>query len=164
MLKQWMRFSGLLVVVTLFLVGCASSNGINAKMHISAAEYLNPSEVGEASPITLNFYELKSSAGFKQADYFELQANAASALNGDLVDKQSIEVRPGQHLDYKLFLPEGVKFIGVTAGYRNIDQSIWRSVIAVVEKKKKLPSWQSQKNITVHVNVQSQELHARLKK
>ena len=151
----------------MFLSGCASTSGVNANVHIVSASYLNPSDSGEASPITLTFYELKSSAAFKQADYFDLDSSAASVLNSDLIDKQSIEVRPGESLKQGLFLPDGVKYVGITAGYRNIDQSIWRATIPVLNKKShigQLKAWQSQKNINIYIHLQSQQLIAGLKK
>ena len=163
-LKIYMWFG--VGLIAFLLTGCAGTSGVNANVRVAAASYLNPSDSGEASPVTLTFYELKSLAAFKQADYFDLDSSAASVLNSDLIDKQSIEVRPGEVVKHSLLLSEGVKYVGITAGYRNIDQSVWRATVPVVDKKShlgKLKAWKKQKKINIYIHLQSQQLIASLK-
>jgi type VI secretion system protein VasD len=148
---------------SILLVGCATQNQRQATMHMSAAHYLNPSIAGGAEPITVDFYVLKTPVAFKSANYFQLTQNTAAVLGDQLIDKQSVEVRPDQHFDHALFLPPNVHYIGITAGYRNINQSKWRAVITVpVHKDKKLSVLKSNQNVNVDVVLQSQELHAQL--
>ena len=80
------------------LTGCSSSTLINTKMNINGASYLNPDVNGRPSPVMVSFYELTAPMSFKQADYFQLQANPGSVLGNDLIDEQTIELRPGKSL------------------------------------------------------------------
>ena len=133
------------VIISINLIGCGSSQMIHAKMQMAAADYLNPDINGQAAPVLVTFYELTTPMAFKQADYFALQNNAGAVLAGSLIDKQTIEMRPRQMLSHTLSMPESVRYIGVTAGYRNINQSKWRAVLPI--PKKKLHWYSNHKNI-----------------
>ena len=148
-LLKWIALSG----AGLLLCACAKGPDVSASMNMTAAQYLNPDIQGNAAPIMVSFYELKTPMSFKQSNYFDLSANAESVLQDTLVDKQTIEMRPGESKNYKLNFPRSVRYIGITAGYRRIDQAVWRSVIAVPVKKD---------SISVSVNLESEALNARL--
>ncbi len=147
--------SGLVVVLlcSLMLVGCGKSPDVTASMNLKSADYLNPDVGGDASPLMVSFYELTSPMSFKQANYFDLSANAESVLQDTLIDKQTIEMRPGESRSYTLNFPRTVRYIGVTAGYRRIDQAEWRRVIAVPSKKN---------SVSVLVNLESEALKTRV--
>jgi len=146
------------------LSGCGSSEMIRAKMQMSAADYLNPDQNGQAAPVMVTFYELTSPVAFKQADYFALESNAGAVLGDSLVDKKTIEMRPGQANTHRLSMPESVQYIGVTAGYRNIDQSKWRAVVQVPKKKSHWYSLSDGHYLRVQVALHSQNIEVKLVK
>lgn len=144
----------------LLLLGCAESNGIGVHMHVRAANYLNPNINGQSSPVTLSFYQLKSTASFKQATYFQLAQNASAVLGNDLIDMQQFEVRPNQHITYPISVPPNTKYIGITAGYRDIDRSTWRAVIAVPKNKDHWHVVHTSHQLSAIIDLQSKQLKA----
>ena len=151
------------VIAILALTGCSNSSLIRTNMNVNSAQYLNPDVNGQPAPVMLSFYELTSPMSFKQADYFQLLNNAGGVLGNDLIDKQTIEIRPGQTIDHVLTLPPSVQFIGVTAGYRNIDQADWRKLIQLPQKKS---HWYTSGGhaLKVQVDLHSQQVEAHLVK
>jgi type VI secretion system protein VasD len=143
----------ILAVSLLFISGCAHTPDVSAKMNMQAAEYLNPDINGQAAPLILSFYELKSPMNFKQASYFALANNASAVLQDDLVDKQTVEIRPGQKKTYRLSFSRSVGYIGITAGYRNIDHATWRAMVQMPPKAD---------SVSMDVDVQSEDLQVRL--
>ena len=152
----------LLSLAMLGLNGCTSPNAIQANMNVQAAKYLNPDVNGRASPIEVSFYQLKTPFAFNQANFYKLQDNAAAVLQDNLVDKNTIEIRPNQQRVYKLSLPMSVHFVGITAGFRSMDHAKWRALIRVPKPKSKWYHWWNANEITVSVDLHTQEIKARL--
>jgi type VI secretion system protein VasD len=94
---------------------------------ISASPTINPGPSGKASPLPLIVYVLKSPGKFQSVDYFELKNNGASALSGDIVDSTSISIRPGETKTVSLNSGIDGTYIGVAAGFREIDSAKWRA-------------------------------------
>ncbi len=122
----------LLLALTLWLSGCAWPHYIaNLNVNIQGASYLNPDVNGRASPLVLTFYQLKSPYQFQQLSFEQLGANAGKNLGTDLIDKQSVEIRPDSNRKAQFALPEDAKYIGIVASYRNIDHSKWRQLVQI---------------------------------
>jgi len=63
----------LMLATAILLTACASSpRPTVVVMHIQAAADLNPTAGGQATPVRVRLYELKSGAVFSRADYFSL--------------------------------------------------------------------------------------------
>ena len=142
-----------LAIVAVALASC--SGAPEAKLYLNSAQYLNPNINGRPSPVVLSVYELKSAYAFKQASYYALTSNLAKTLGPNLIDKQTIEIRPNSSKSFTQDLSPNTHYIGLIAGYRNIDQSTWRQVIPVTAGKKK---------IKINVTLESQGLVATLAK
>lgn len=150
-----MKKIGIVLILVSFLWGCADNTGVMANMQMKAATYLNPDISGQAAPLMVTFYELKSPLDFKSANYFSLSSNAASVLQNNLIDKHTLEIRPGEQVNYKISLPPSVRYVGIVAGYRNIDQAKWKRLVAVAPNSKR---------IQIQINLMSQELSVAVSK
>lgn len=95
---------------------------------IEAAAGVNPDEKGQAKPIKVRIYELKTAEAFNTADYFALDTTDKTLLGADLLAKDEFILKP---LETKTIVrtsnPE-TAFIGVLAGYLDLSQSVWRVV------------------------------------
>lgn len=121
------------------LSGCAifKKSGPTTELDISAVEYLNPNINGQASPIVVTVYQLKSPYNFKQANYHALASNSAKALSSDLIDKTTLEVRPSEQKNISIPLSPNTKYIGIMAAYRDIENSNWHTTLEVENDKHK---------------------------
>jgi type VI secretion system protein VasD len=94
-------------------------------------ETINLNEAGVPSPIVLRLYELKDTANFSAATFFELFDNDTARLGGDLVSKREIELKPNDKRTFERDTPLETRFIGVIAGFRQLDVAEWRTVAEV---------------------------------
>ncbi|AZC51287.1 Type VI secretion lipoprotein/VasD [Pseudomonas chlororaphis subsp. piscium] len=125
----------LLFATVLLLTACASSppppNPTVVVMHIQAAADLNLSAGGQATPVRVRLYELKSGAVFSRADYFS-QVNATSAtLSTDLVAQDELLIQPGQQLTLERKLDEQSRLLGLVVSYRELDSAVWRQMVSI---------------------------------
>ncbi len=128
MVKLWQT-----LLLTLLL--CACSHGARqANLAVTTAHYLNPDVSGRPAPIVVSIYQLKFANRFSQTDYQQLNDNAANLLGDNLIDRQDIEIRPGEHRTVHIDLAQDTEFIGLVAHYRNINAAKWRAVISAPPK------------------------------
>ena len=128
----------LCLVTTLFslLTACAMfSSEPQTTVHIRSANYLNPNIYGHSSPVVLTIYQLKTQYAFHQADYNALTNNSGKVLGGDLIDKNTIEVRPNTQMKVNQPLSPNTQYLGIVAAYRNINNATWHKVVKIKKKK-----------------------------
>lgn len=101
------------------------------KFLIEADSLVNPNEKGEASPVVVRVYELKSVTAFMQASFFELLDNDTQKLGADLVAKREFELKPGAREEFERDTPIETTEIGVVAWFRNLDQADWRKTFKI---------------------------------
>ena len=147
-----------IVIASCYLSACSFwGDGVpTAEINIDSAQYLNPAVNGRTSPVVLTIYQLKNKSVFKSTDYSALATNSSQVLGGDLLDKSVVEVRPGSHIHISQPLTVDIKYIGVTAAYRDIDKATWRKVIAVDITKNKTSK--------IDINLESEALNVSIKK
>jgi len=116
------------------VAGCLG-NPTKIEADIAAAEDLNPDHRGRASPLVVRIYQLKSDLAFNNASFFALYDNDEAELGADLVGKEEIELRPGEDMVYSRKLEDDTRFVGVLAGYRDIDNASWRAVTEIKKGK-----------------------------
>lgn len=124
------RATLLLVFATLALIclgSCASSPKVHGlQIRMSASADANPDLENRASPLILHILELTAIDEFNRADYFSLTKNDASALGVDVLNKTEVILTPGAQKVVDLELGETISYLGFVAGYRDIDNSLWR--------------------------------------
>jgi type VI secretion system protein VasD len=116
-----------LTCATLALAACGSApkkHGL--EILITASADVNPDLESRASPVILHVLELTAIDEFNRADYFSLTQDDAAALGVDVVNKTELILTPGSQKSLTLELDEKVTYLGLVAGYRDIDNSRWR--------------------------------------
>ena len=101
------------------------------KISLAAASDANPGPDGQGAPVTLRVYQLASSAGFGNAEFFPLYNADAATLGADLLKRDDVVLAPGQTRDLTLMPRDDVKFLGVFAGLRDYQGAQWRGAVDV---------------------------------
>ncbi|WHS60233.1 type VI secretion system lipoprotein TssJ [Pseudomonas sp. G2-4] len=109
----------------------AEADTAAVELHFHAISGLNPGATGQPAPVRVRIFELKNAATFGRSDYFALAERAQATLGADLIDQDEVLIQPGQQLSLQRDLDPATRHIGLLVGYRELDQSLWRSVINV---------------------------------
>ncbi|EMN1927514.1 type VI secretion system lipoprotein TssJ [Burkholderia ambifaria] len=118
----------------LALSACASSGEpkpkepIRLDMRVNARPDVNPDDRGRAAPIVVRIYELKNDGAFNAADFFTLQTRDKTALADDVVKRDELQLRPGEHQTLVRRPDPVTTTIGVIAAYRDLPNAVWRAV------------------------------------
>lgn len=116
-----------IVLSAAILAACgAAPKERSMTMQITASSDVNPDLQSRPSPVVLHVLELSSIDEFNRASFFELTENATAVLGGDMLNKTEIILTPGGSRSSTLDLGESVAYIGLVAGYRDIDNARWR--------------------------------------
>lgn len=91
----------------------------------------NPDHRKRPSPVVLRLYELKGRAQFDALDFVTLTERDKETLGADLVSREEIVLRPGETRTITKKVSPDAAFLGVTAGFRNIERAQWRAVTAL---------------------------------
>ena len=124
-------------IALLVLAGCTPNipKPVPIAGNLIAAAAVNPDITGRASPVAVKIYQLKSAGSFESGDFFALYAQPAATLGADLVSLTEITVRPGETKRFDQEIELQTRFVGVVAGFRNLENAQWRAVVPVPPKK-----------------------------
>ncbi|RMP68566.1 hypothetical protein ALQ18_03562 [Pseudomonas marginalis pv. marginalis] len=129
----------LMWVVMGLLAGCSSLSPFSTltklDLTLTASEQLNPDLNGRPSPVVVHLLELKHPVAFEHADFFSLYERAELALNKDWARSEELELRPGEHLTFKLRSEPQSRYVGVVAAYRDLPHVQWRWVLALTPQQ-----------------------------
>lgn len=120
------------------LAGCGGAPAPKVsplRVQITADPSINPNADDTPSPTVLRIYELRSDTVFRQADFFALFDNDAQTLGADLISKREFELLPGQSQSYERDAPIETDFLGVIAGFRDINTAQWRAIVPVKRER-----------------------------
>jgi type VI secretion system VasD/TssJ family lipoprotein len=106
---------------------------IPLEITLGALEDVNPTATGRPSPIVVRIFELANESRFQAADYFELMGQGAVSLEGDVLSSEEHTLLPGEVRVVRKRALLGSKFLGITAGYRDLGSSTWRAVVPLPE-------------------------------
>lgn len=134
------------------LLSCASSAPPKQVIALSltAASDLNPDVNGRASPVAVTIYQLASTSGFRKSDYRSLTENNMAVLGKDLLEVNTITIRPGQTLNLEYPVSKGERGFGVVVGYRIIDTSGWQLIYEYPREKSGFWSRFGSKEVSSH--------------
>jgi type VI secretion system protein VasD len=76
----------------------------------------------------VRIYELKNDGAFNAADFFTLQTRDKTALADDVVKRDELQLRPGEHQTLVRRPDPVTTTIGVIAAYRDLPNAVWRAV------------------------------------
>src|SRR5690625_3605842 len=89
------------------LAGCSSNKSrvgslfnADTDVHLTliADGYINPGHQGDAAPLFIRLYELKSGDAFRRASFIDLYENAETALDNDLLNQRQLSDRKSTRL------------------------------------------------------------------
>jgi type VI secretion system protein VasD len=116
------------------VVGCGTApTAIRA--NIVAAADVNPDVRGRPSPVVVKVFELKSLAAFETADFFSLFEKDKETLGAELLARDEFTLIPGEQKALARELKPEARYVGVVAGFRDLERSTWRATIPVPPKK-----------------------------
>jgi type VI secretion system protein VasD len=125
--------------LTLLLGGCGGGDKgpptTGLRFIVSADDLINPNAESQPSPVVLRVYELKSLTAFEAATFFQLLDNDTAVLGPDMVAKREIEIKPGERQGFDRNTPVDTHFIGVVAGFRDIDSASWRAHLEITPQQ-----------------------------
>jgi type VI secretion system protein VasD len=119
------------------LASCASKNefSVDFKSNIRAATNVNPDFKGQPSPVVVRLYQLAGKAAFDTLTYAEFFENDHSKLGNEYITLDEFLIEPDSTTPVELKISENTRFIGVIAGFRDLDQATWRHTLAIPEKR-----------------------------
>ena len=126
---------GILVATTMVLLSSCGGAPKREKigLQVSATADVNPDQQGRPSPVMLHVLELNSEEQFNRLDYMSLTQSSGAALGPDLLGKTNLVFSPGDSRQLPLELNPQTTFIGLVAGYRDMDNANWRTSIPVTQ-------------------------------
>lgn len=128
----------LIAMCIAFLSACASApERANISFQFNASSEVNPDLQGRPSPVILHVLELNSEEQFNRLDYQSLTQPSGAALGIDLLSKTRLELSPGETKPLPIELNPQTTFIGLVAGFRDIDNAIWRATVPIVQGQTK---------------------------
>lgn len=123
----------------LVIAGCASPPPppppTIVTLEFAASADINPDPSGRPSSVNVRYYQLGATGAFEKADYFQLHDKEAALLGKDLLDQQDELLAPSAAKSVTIEGKPGVKSIGVTASFRDIDRATWRVDLPVEPNK-----------------------------
>ncbi|MDQ8033627.1 type VI secretion system-associated lipoprotein [Bordetella genomosp. 1] len=135
---RWRAFGRAVILLGLVaaVAGCSSTAkqvAVPYAVELTAAKDVNPDARGRASPIQVTIFELRSSNQFEAKDYFTLLGNAQAALGVELLDTETVILKPGESRVVRRPGNVQARVIGVVAAYRDLDESGWRRTVNLPE-------------------------------
>ncbi|MDL2274723.1 type VI secretion system lipoprotein TssJ [Desulfosarcina sp. OttesenSCG-928-G10] len=126
-MKKHFFISGLIIMALCFS-GCG-----NARLDLKVASQpnVNPDNSGRPSPVRVKTYELRNDLAFKQADFQTLLDNPVQSLGADLIATDELVFIPGEARKMSYEPTPETRFIGVVAGFRQMDRARWRVIKAI---------------------------------
>ncbi len=142
------------VTVALLLSACAGApKKESLGLSINATADVNPDSQGRPSPVILHILELNSVEQFNGLDYVGLTQSSGAALGPSLLGKKQEILQPGSSRELPLELNPETTVIGLVAGYRDIDNAIWRTSVPIIQgDSKKLSITLNQQQIVTSLS------------
>lgn len=120
------------MIVVLAACGTLQPDPTTVSMTIAATGSINPNSAAVPSPVVLRIYQLKSDGAFQTAEFPELFYHDQETLGGELLGRKEFDLKPGVELIYEDRVSPETRYIGVVAGFRDIDRAAWRAIEATV--------------------------------
>jgi len=95
---------------------------------------VNPDIEGHPAPIVVRLYELKEEGAFNNTDYFKLLDREQEALGSSLAGREEYELQPGETRSWEMKVPGDARFLGITAGFRDLPNSHWKALLPTPHK------------------------------
>lgn len=127
------------VLVVIFVLFCVSLTGGCSKPRVELAvasqPNVNPDHSNRPSPVIVKIYELRNDLAFKQAEFTTLFDAPIQVLGADLIAADELVFIPGEARRVAYQPNPNTRFVGIVAGFRQMDRALWR-VIKPVDPEK----------------------------
>lgn len=124
--------SALAALLALAVPGCASKPPPTVvRITLDAGANVNPDAQGRPSPVVVRVYELKGLALFESSDYFALFERDRETLGGELLRTDEFALSPRERKSVERTVEESTRYIGVVAGFRDLERARWRASLAI---------------------------------
>jgi type VI secretion system protein VasD len=133
-MKHYLLIPGLIIVALCFS-GCG---GTRLDLNVASQPNINPDNSGRPSPVLVKTYELRNDLAFNQADFQSLFGNPVQALGADLVATDELVFIPGEARKVSYKPTEETRFLGIVAGFRQMERAHWRIIKPVDPEKRSL--------------------------
>lgn len=134
-----MKFRALLYVLALTMIplldGCSSPR---ITMEVASQPNVNPDSSGRPSPIIVKMYEMRSDMAFRQGDFQMLFMEPMKVLGANLVAMDELLFVPGEARTVEYAPMPETRYVGVLAGFRQMERAKLRAVLPVDPEKKNL--------------------------
>lgn len=126
----------LAVAAALLMLGGCSSPRIT--MEVASQPNVNPDSSGRPSPVIVKVYEMRGDMAFRQGDFQTLFLDPMKILGADLVAVDELTLVPGEARTVEYAPMPETRYVGVLAGFRQMERARWRTVVPVDAEKKNL--------------------------
>jgi type VI secretion system protein VasD len=119
-------------------VGANKDQPSVATVTLYAEAGVNKNGFGQPSPVDVWLYQLSDDGKLKTIDFMTMSADPKTALGTSYISHKDFQIEPGKAKivdDWEF--DKDARFIGVAAGYQNIDKVNWRAVEDVHPKGEK---------------------------
>lgn len=138
------RRAFVIAAASLIATGCAStrpppSPPTMQRLTVRVATDVNPDARGRPSPIVVRAFLLSAVDAFGVADFFGLVDREREAIGGDLLGVAEAILGPGEARVLQFERSPRARFVGVIAGYRDIERAVWRGFAPLPSDAADLP-------------------------
>lgn len=122
-----------------WLSGCAATENqlaIPYAVQLVGTPEQNPTQQSQAAPLQITVFQLRAADRFEAADYFGLLQQPQQVLGDQLLGHEAVVVAPEQKRWITSTGDVNARYVGIVAGYRDLNQSQWRLVIPLPAAKK----------------------------
>ena len=126
-MKKVFIVPGLLLAVML-LAGCGKPR---LDLSVASMPNVNPDNSDRPSPIAVKTYELRSDLAFRQADFQSLFERPVPTLGPDIIAADEFVLVPGEARKVAYRPSPNTLYLGIVAGFRQMDRAHWRAVKAI---------------------------------
>ena len=134
-----MKFRALLYMLALTMIpllnGCSSPR---ITMEVASQPNVNPDSSGRPSPIIVKMYEMRNDMAFRQGDFQVLFMEPMKVLGANLVAMDELFFVPGEARIVEYAPMPETRYVGILAGFRQMERARWRAVLPVDPEKKNL--------------------------
>jgi type VI secretion system protein VasD len=118
----------ILLLMSVLLGGCTTPR---VDLALAIQPNVNPDHTGRPSPVIIKVYELRSDLAFKQSDFYPLFENPVQVLGADLLAADELVVVPGEARRVIYEPATETRFMGIMAGFRQMERGQWKVVSSV---------------------------------
>lgn len=119
-----------ILLAAIVAAGCSSDTKA-WRLTLATTKALNQDDSGDSLPVVVRVYQLRGKDKFQQATFKALWKNDKEVLEGDLLERKELTVRPDSEtvLDLDLDVKHGAAFFGVMALFRKPDVMSWKELV-----------------------------------